>query len=106
MFDCRHVPFEQLHQSSPDVVIFTDPNVAVGEAQLAFDPAVLNESMTVLDLSRMPNDSDFCAEARQRGCKVVEPRDVFVSQVAAQFTVITGEVLPDDVLQEALQADV
>jgi len=105
MFDCRYVPFDQLHQSSPDVVIFTDPGIPVGEANLAFDPSFLNESMTVLDLSRMPNDSDFGQEARQRGCKVVEPRDVFISQVAAQFTVITGEVLPDDVLQEALEAE-
>jgi 3-dehydroquinate dehydratase/shikimate dehydrogenase len=104
-FDCPYVSYDQLHTAAPEVIIFADSSIPIGRGRRAFDLSLLKEPVTVLDLSRMPRESAFSQEARQRGCRVVDPRDVFVNVVAAQFTVITGDVLPDNALQQALAAE-
>lgn len=104
-FDCPYIPSDQLESASPEVVIFADSNIPLGSGPRAFDVSLLKEPMTVLDLSRMPRESAFSREARERGCHVIDPKDVFINVVAAQFTVITGEVLPNDALQQALEAE-
>jgi shikimate 5-dehydrogenase len=54
--------------------------------------------MGFLDITNPPNESDLCEEARARGCKVVEPKEVFAEYIAALFKSLTGQELPKEAL--------
>jgi shikimate 5-dehydrogenase len=47
--------------------------------------------MTVCDVTEMPFDSAFIKQARERGAKVVEPRNVYMDRIATQVKSITGK---------------
>ena len=55
--------------------------------------------------SRLPEETELLVEARQRNCKVVEPADIYVDQISAQFKAIAGKELPSEVFREALAFD-
>lgn len=58
--------------------------------------------MTVMDLSELPGESTFTQEARERGCKVVEPTEVFAHYIGSLFQSLTGQPLPDDAVRQGL----
>lgn len=105
MFDCRHVPFANLYDTLADVVVVTDPNIAIGHKKSEFNPSYLRPHMTVLDVCRLPEGSALCSEATQRGCKLVEPASLFAAQISAQFEAVTGKPLPPDALEVAAPAE-
>lgn len=104
-FGVRKVPFHNLYDTLADVVIIADPKLKMGHGKSELNASYLRETMTVVDVSRMPDDSEILAEARARGAKVVEPRDVFAEQLASEFKSISGQGLPADELTEAITAE-
>lgn len=98
----RYVPFDQVAETRPDVAIVTEPALELGYAAGRLNPAWLRPPMIVADLTRLPEETDLLAEARQRGCTVVRPSYIYAEEVAAQFHAITGEELPTGLFHEAL----
>lgn len=96
MFGGRHVPFGSLYDTLADIVIFADPDLQTGHKRDQVNPGFLRPSMTVVDVCRMPDETEILREARERGCRVVEPAEVFRQLTASQFKSITGKPLPDE----------
>lgn len=94
--DIRHVPFVKIYDTSADVVVITDSSLQVGVTKNDLNPTYFQPNMTVLDLSRYPETSDFHREATERGCRIVEAEKIFQRQIARQFKVITGKVYPQE----------
>jgi len=101
-FGIRVVPFASLYDTLADLVILTDPNLKMGHKKSEMNAGYFRTHMTVLDVCRLPSDSPFCFEARQRGCKIVEPADVYIDQLSAQFKAIAGQDLPVEAYQSIL----
>ena len=101
--DARYVPFANLYDTLADVVVITDPSIEMGVKKTQLNPSFLRPQMTVIDLCRLPDETDLLSEARQRGAKIVEPRDILARQVAAQFKAITGRELPVTAVNDVFQ---
>ncbi len=103
-FDARFLPFTSLYDTLVDIVVFADPQMKTGHLRGQFNPSYLRESMTVIDVGTMPQDSYLITEARNRGCKVVEPSEVYRDQIAVQFKSIVGKELDSGIVNEILSA--
>jgi 3-dehydroquinate dehydratase/shikimate dehydrogenase len=90
----RHVPFGRLYDTLSDVVAVTDASLPLGHRKEEFNPGYFRPQMTVLDVTRLPEDTPALTEARLRSCRIVEPRAIFADLIAAQFKAITGKDLP------------
>jgi len=98
----RYVPFGKLSGQCPDVVIVADPALELGYGEHELNPAWLRSSMTIVDVTRFPEESDLLREARERGCTVVRSSYIFAQLLAEHFKAVTGEDLPTSVFYEAL----
>lgn len=103
LFRLRHVPVANLFTTLCDVVIGTERSFDKG-ARAKIPASFLRETMAVMDLDGLPEDTPFVTEARSRYCRVVEPVDICVDQLASQFEAITGQKPSRDVLRQALKA--
>lgn len=92
--NCRFIPFHNLYETLADVVLLADAQVEAGVMHGQLNPSVLRPGMTVMDVGRIPEESELIVEARQRGCKVVDPAAIFQQQLQTQFKAITGQDLP------------
>jgi 3-dehydroquinate dehydratase/shikimate dehydrogenase len=101
----RHVPFHNIYDTLADVVVVTESAVQMGPGKTEINPGYFRTTMTVMDLSAMPEDTPLLAEVRARGCRVVEPGDVYRSYMAAQFESLTGKKFPVEVFDEALTGE-
>ena len=101
----RHVPFHNLYDTLADVVVLADPGMKMGSAKGDLNPGYFRETMTVMDLSAMPDDTPILQEVRARGCKVVNPPDVFRALMATQFEALTGQSFPATVWAELEAAE-
>lgn len=100
----RYVPFSELSEEPAEVLIIADPSLEMGYAENQFHPSLLRPPLTIMDLTRLPEESDIIDEARRRGCNVVRPVYIFGEQIAAQFKSITGQDLPDECFQNAIES--
>ncbi len=94
-FQVRFVPFANLYDTLADVVIIADPNVAMGHHKTELNPSYLRPNMLVVDVCRLPEETDFLREARQRGCRTVDPKGIFLNRLSAQFKAAAGQELPE-----------
>ncbi len=92
--EMRYVPSAKIYETLVDVVIFTVPNFDFGKKPLPINPSVLRPGMAVMDLNDFPGGSQFTVEARERGCKIVEPRELFADYAGTLFKSLTGQDLP------------
>ncbi len=99
---CRSLPFHNVYDSLYDAIIIADPDVRCGQHHGTLNPSLLRASQTVMDVSNPPQEHELFTEARARGCRLVEPRDVFADQIAEQFCVLSGHELPTSVINESL----
>lgn len=102
MFDVRHIPFSSLYDTLFDVAVLADSSLKCGTLRGELNPTIFRSGMTVLDVCRMPQETDLLSEARQRGCKVVEPKDVYIAQVSSHFQSMTGQELPAEAVTSVL----
>ena len=103
-FDVRHVSFAHLYDTLADVVIIADSSIAVGHHKTELNPSYFRPNMTLLDVSNIPHDTEFVRQGRERGSRIIEPRDVYAHQIGGQFKAITGKDLPDDVIASVLDS--
>ena len=94
--ECRYVPTAKLYETLVDVVIVTTPNLDHATRKMPINPSLLRPGMAFLDLTDPPGESPLCQEARERGCKVVEPAEVFADYLTMLFKSLTGQELPAD----------
>ncbi|QDU11920.1 type I 3-dehydroquinate dehydratase [Gimesia aquarii] len=99
MFDVRYVPFANLYDTLSDVVIQTDPELKLGPGKTEFNPAYLRETMTVMDISQLPEETELIREAEGRGCEVVDVNEVYRKQLNQIFKAITGSEIPEAVFE-------
>ncbi len=104
-FQVRHVPFHNMYDTLADVVVFAGTAAGLGHGKSDINPGYFRSTMTVADFSAMPDDSAILAEARARGCRIVEPADVFRSYVAAQFESLTGTRFPQALFDDVLKSE-
>ncbi len=91
---CRFVPYHNLYDTLADVLIVADPNIEIGSKTGQINPTVIQSSMTVLDLSDLPLETEMMSEARERGAHALNSAEIYTKQVSAQFKAITGKDLP------------
>jgi len=104
-FNCRFVPFHNIYATLADVAIIADPTLKCGVLQGNLNPTMFKPGMTVLDTSDPPVEHPLFVEARERGCTMIEPADVFTAQIARQFHLITGKDLPGAAVLQGLADD-
>jgi 3-dehydroquinate dehydratase / shikimate dehydrogenase len=98
----RFLPFDEVSQSTPDVVVVADTALELGYGSDELNPTWLRPPMVVVDVTSFPEESDLLAEARQRGCTIVRPSYIFSQLLSDQFKAITNQELPPDVFYNAL----
>lgn len=99
---CRHVPFQNLYETLADVIVIADQAVKAGTHRGQVNPSLFKSSMTVIDVSNLPQETELIAEAGSRGCKVIPSQQVFVDQLKAQFKAFTGKELPQGAVEQGL----
>ena len=100
--ECRMVPYAKLYETLADVVVIADRTLECGQHAGNVNPSVFRTNHTVLDVSDPPREHPLFIEARERGCRVVEPQAVFVDQLNAQFKAITGREIPAEAFVKGL----
>ena len=103
--NCRMVPYAKLYETLADVVVIADRNLECGQHAGNVNPSVFRTNHTVLDVSDPPREHALFVEARERGCRVVEPQAVYVDQLNAQFKAITGREIPPEAFVKGLMAE-
>lgn len=101
--EMRYVPSVKIYETLSDVVVFTVGSFDHGKKPMPINPSLLRPGMAVMDLNELPNGSRFTFEAKERACKVVEPRDVFTEYVGTLFKSLTGQDLPSEAAAQMLQ---
>ena len=100
------VQWAAIYDTVTEFLIYTDPDISVGQASTrSLNPSILREHMTMMDVSRFPDESGLTDEGRARGCTVVEPTEIYVHQLTSQFKAITGKELPTDAFRDGLAPD-
>ncbi|HLJ10612.1 MAG TPA: type I 3-dehydroquinate dehydratase [Planctomycetaceae bacterium] len=98
----RFVPMANMYDTLCDLVIIAEAQAADGRPSASggtavkVNPAFLRPPMAVADLTSLPGEGDLLREARERGCKIIEPSAIFSDHIAAIFKTITGKEFPAD----------
>ncbi len=100
--DIRFVPNAKMYETLVDVIVITVPNMDYGSKKLPINPSIFRHGMAIMDLSELPADSPLTGEARERGCKVVEPSEVFADYIGSLFKSLTGQELPAEAFAAGL----
>lgn len=101
-FQCRFVPFQGLYDTLADVIVIADRNLRSGTNQGCINPSVLRPNHTVLDVADPPQEHPLFVEARERGCRVVEPTKIYMDQLQMQFKALSGKDLPAEAFAKGL----
>jgi 3-dehydroquinate dehydratase/shikimate dehydrogenase len=118
-FACRYIPFEAVYSTNHDVVAICAnetgtapvgrggkpggaPGSGVGLRDGSLKPNYLKPSITVMDLTSMPQKSAFLIEAGKRGCDIVSPRLVLLEQAMLVLRLLTNQEVPREALQQVL----
>lgn len=95
---CRFVPFQNLYDTLCDAILIADPQLVAGQKQGCINPSLFRPSQVVADVSDPPEENSLFVEARDRGCKLVGPAEVYREQIRAQFKALTSKDLPEECL--------
>jgi len=102
---CRMVPYASLYDTLTDVIVIADRNLECGQHAGNVNPSLFRSSHAVLDVSDPPREHPLFVEARERGCRIIDPQSVYVDQLNAQFKAITGKDLPMEAFAKGLAAE-
>ncbi|MEI8380071.1 MAG: type I 3-dehydroquinate dehydratase [Planctomycetota bacterium] len=100
--ELRYVPAAKVYETLVDVVVVTVPNMDYGTKKSPINPSIFRPGMSVMDLSELPDESPLVEEAKMRGCKVVEPSEVFADYIGGLFKSLTGQDLPPEAFAAGL----
>lgn len=101
--EARFVPLASLYDTLADVVVVADAQLKAGHHRHELNPGWFRPSMTIADVTRLPEDTTFLQEARERGCRVVEPAAIQATILGEQFRAVTGKPLPDGIVERVRQ---
>jgi shikimate 5-dehydrogenase len=104
ILDIRFIRFQNLYDTLADIVIFAEPSMKMGNSKKDFNPSFLRSSMVVGDVGCMPEDSELIVQARERGCKVLEPSELYAVQLATQLKSVTGKEIGAEELKAELES--
>jgi 3-dehydroquinate dehydratase/shikimate dehydrogenase len=99
---CRHILFDGIYSTSHDVLIVCGEDAEEGRPATAVHPGYLRESMTVMDLTATLGPSPLLREAKARGCAVIDPRALFVSELGLKVKMVTAKEVPAEVMAKVL----
>lgn len=102
---CRAIQFEALYSTMHDVVIVADEERVDDQDRPlgpGLHPGYLKPGMAVLDLTSSVRPSKLVREAHNRGCLVVDPRQLLLDQVDLQIKLLSGKSVPREVLETAV----
>ncbi|MEW4487585.1 type I 3-dehydroquinate dehydratase [Thalassoglobus sp. JC818] len=99
---CRFVPYQNLYETLADVIIIADPNISMGSQHGQINPSVIKADMTMLDVSDLPFETEFMAEARERGAHTINTAGIYTQLLEAQFKAISGKDLPESAFLKGL----
>jgi 3-dehydroquinate dehydratase/shikimate dehydrogenase len=108
--ECRYVQFEALYTTMHEVLLVCDEEKDQSKTKArpgetgGVHAGYLRPGMTVLDLTAPTRKSTLLREAERRGCHVVAPRHILREQLALQVSLLTGNTLPAEVLEQSLNA--
>lgn len=92
--DVTVVPWSQVDEVRPDVVVHTTPIGMNGEATPAIDVAALPEHAVVLDAVYAHGETALVAAAVARGLRAATGLGMLLHQAAASFAVFSGTEAP------------
>ena len=95
---CRYVPYHNLFDTLTDAIVLADPRLVAGQKQGQVNPSLFKAGQYVVDAADPPEENSLYVEAKERGCKLVSPVDIFQEQTRAQFKSLTGKDLPEEAL--------
>jgi 3-dehydroquinate dehydratase/shikimate dehydrogenase len=104
----RFVPMANMYDTLCDLVIITEAEAqdgmerAAGGQGVKLNPAFLRPPMAVTDLTNLPGEGPLLREARERGCKIIEPAAIFGEHLSALFKTISGKDLPTELVGSLL----
>ncbi len=104
-FGVRAVSFQNIYNTLSDVVVIADPNLRIGTHKTELNPSYFQSRMTICDVTEMPGDSQFVAEARGRGSRIIEPREIYFDQIAAYIKSITGKDVGPEAFESIVAAE-
>lgn len=93
----RFIPLANLYDTLCDLVLITEAHSADAQQRaggVKLNPAFLRPPMSVTDLSDLPGETPLLAEARERGCRIIEPSAIFGDYLGTIFKTISGKGLP------------
>ncbi len=84
-------------------IVIADKGLVCGTKAGAVNPSVFRPNQTILDVSDPPLEHPLFTEARERGCRVVEPSKVYTDQLQMQSHSAGGSRPADGGVCEALE---
>ncbi|MEZ6061251.1 MAG: type I 3-dehydroquinate dehydratase [Planctomycetaceae bacterium] len=98
----RHLPWSAVHGVRTEILILAGCEIRCGTDRRELNPSLIREGMTVVDLTRYPNESAFADEAAARGAHYPSPPRIFAEQLQLQFRTLTGLDLPPGAFEKGL----
>lgn len=92
---CRYIQFEALYSTQHNVLIVCageeDDPMQGRSVKTTIHTGYLKPSITVMDFTSMPYESELLVEARKRGCDVVTPRRLLLEQIIQMLQLMTNQ---------------
>lgn len=106
--EALELPFQPLDKADPaefDVLVHATPLGRDDGDELPFDPEAVRAGAVVVDMVYRPRPTALVEALRERGIEVVEGREMLLFQAFAQFRLMTGHELPEDLGRRLLGLD-
>ncbi|MBN1167027.1 MAG: shikimate dehydrogenase [Methanospirillaceae archaeon] len=101
-FGCSFGPLGDGDVSSYDLVLNATPVGMHPDTGIPVDPATLHQGMILFDLVYTPERTPFIIAGEKAGCIIIPGTEMFISQLAEQFTILTGLRVSTDQVREIL----
>lgn len=101
----RFVPFAKIYDTYSEVLMLSEDSLERPGRRATLNTAILRPGITLVDVSRLPEETSFVEEAQARGCRVVGPAEIFADWVTNAFKSVTTRDLPTDAFARGLLAE-
>jgi len=100
---CRVVQFEALYSTMHDVlVVCEEEKDEIPGRSVGVHAGYLKAGMTVMDMTATERRSPLLQQAFDRGCNIVEPRQLLMDTLEMQARLLTGKQVPREVIEKAI----
>jgi shikimate dehydrogenase len=99
---CNFESLSEARKQSQIIINTTPVGMFPNEDQIPFDPALIPEKITVMDLIYHPVETRLLQEAARKHCTIIPGTEMLLYQAARQFEIWTGEKPPLPIMKKAL----